>query len=104
MTTEKQIAANKANAQKSTGPKTDAGKQVVAMNAISHGILSRRHIGIGMDQTTIALESAFWRQVDRKAEQEGKDWRELIAGMLKDKPEGFGRAGWLRVSILEAGN
>lgn len=42
MTTEKQIAANKANAQKSTGPKTDAGKAVVAGNAISHGILSKR--------------------------------------------------------------
>lgn len=42
MTTPKQTAANKANAQKSTGPKTEAGKAVVAGNAISHGILSSR--------------------------------------------------------------
>lgn len=42
MTTEKQAAANKANAKKSTGPKTAAGKATVAGNAISHGILSKR--------------------------------------------------------------
>ena len=42
MTTPKQTAANKANAKKSTGPKTEAGKAVVAGNAISHGILSSR--------------------------------------------------------------
>lgn len=44
MTTPKQTAANKANAKKSTGPKTAAGKAAVAGNAISHGILSRRLI------------------------------------------------------------
>jgi predicted DNA-binding ribbon-helix-helix protein len=64
--------------------------------------MERRHIGIGRDRTTIALEPAFWRQVDRRAEQSGKEWRELIAGMLKGKPDGFGRAGWLRVAILES--
>lgn len=42
MTTPKQTAANKANAKKSTGPKTAAGKATVAGNAISHGILSQR--------------------------------------------------------------
>ena len=42
MTTLKQSAANKANALKSTGPKTVAGKAVVAGNAIRHGILSQR--------------------------------------------------------------
>jgi len=42
MTTGKQAAANKANAKKSTGPKTAAGKATVAGNAISHGILSKR--------------------------------------------------------------
>lgn len=49
MTTEKQAAANKANAQKSTGPKTPEGKAVVAMNAVSHGILSRRLFLTGED-------------------------------------------------------
>jgi hypothetical protein len=34
----KQIAANKRNAQKSTGPRTDAGKNISRMNAIQHGL------------------------------------------------------------------
>ena len=42
MTTKKQTAANKENAKNSTGPKTPDGKQVVALNAITHGILSQR--------------------------------------------------------------
>jgi hypothetical protein len=37
----KQIAANQANARKSTGPKTPAGRAVSKMNALKHGILSR---------------------------------------------------------------
>lgn len=39
--TERQIAANKNNSKRSTGPKTAKGKSIVAMNAIKHGLLSR---------------------------------------------------------------
>jgi hypothetical protein len=42
MATDKQASANKANAKKSTGPKTAAGKAMVSGNAIAHGILSKR--------------------------------------------------------------
>ena len=34
------IEANRANAQKSTGPRTDAGKQASSRNAIKHGLFS----------------------------------------------------------------
>ena len=37
---EKQLAANRANAKKSTGPKTATGKALVAMNGMVHGIYS----------------------------------------------------------------
>jgi hypothetical protein len=37
----KQIAANQLNAQKSTGPKTAAGKAVSKMNALKHGVLAK---------------------------------------------------------------
>ncbi len=41
MATEKQINANRANAQLSTGPRTEAGKAVVRHNACTHGFYSK---------------------------------------------------------------
>ncbi len=40
MATEKQINANRQNAQKSTGPKTDEGKAAVSQNAVKHGLFT----------------------------------------------------------------
>jgi hypothetical protein len=40
MATERQIAANRANAKHSTGPVTAAGKQASSQNALHHGLLS----------------------------------------------------------------
>jgi hypothetical protein len=41
MASEKQIAANRRNALKSTGPKTPEGKAVVRLNALRHGLRAR---------------------------------------------------------------
>ncbi len=38
MATPKQIAANRANAQKSTGPRTEAGKAITRLNAVKDGL------------------------------------------------------------------
>ncbi len=41
MTSERQKAANRANARRSTGPKSLAGKRAVRLNALRHGLLAR---------------------------------------------------------------
>ena len=41
MTSERQRAANQANARHSTGPKTPEGKAAVRLNAFRHGLLAR---------------------------------------------------------------
>ena len=40
MTSPAKIAANRRNALRSTGPRTPAGKLVVAQNAIRHGVFA----------------------------------------------------------------
>ena len=50
MTTEKQIAANRRNARKSTGPKSAAGKAASGRNALKHGVLSRQAIAAHEDR------------------------------------------------------
>src|ERR1035438_7200623 len=40
-TSERKIQANRKNALRSTGPKTERGKRTVARNAIKHGFLAR---------------------------------------------------------------
>ena len=41
MASPKQVAANRQNAQKSTGPTTTTGKAAVALNAMKHGVFSQ---------------------------------------------------------------
>ena len=47
MATQNQIAANRKNAKKSTGPKTEEGKAVVAQNAIKHGLTAQNPLIYG---------------------------------------------------------
>ncbi|MBN2559834.1 MAG: hypothetical protein JXQ75_02750, partial [Phycisphaerae bacterium] len=49
MATEAQIAANRLNAQKSTGPRTPEGKAKVAQNALKHGLLAKQSVVRGED-------------------------------------------------------
>jgi hypothetical protein len=44
MTTEAQILANRRNAQKSTGPRTNEGKAAISQNAVKHGLLAERDV------------------------------------------------------------
>ncbi len=51
MTGTKQIAANRRNARKSTGPTTSAGKGVSRLNAVTHGLTAQTPILPGEDET-----------------------------------------------------
>ena len=57
MATDKQIAANRLNAQLSTGPKTEEGKAVVASNAYQHGLRAQRYLAIAPEPDEFLL---FW--------------------------------------------
>ena len=45
MTSFRQVAANRANARKSTGPTTEEGKQQSRGNAVRHGLTAETVIG-----------------------------------------------------------
>ncbi len=49
MTTQAQTKANRNNAKKSTGPRTEDGKARVAKNALKHGLLARDTVLPGED-------------------------------------------------------
>src|SRR5262249_52788262 len=60
MTSEKKIAANRMNAQRSTGPRTAAGKERSRRNALKHGLSG--HGGVLNDHERAELKGtlAFW--------------------------------------------
>ena len=69
-TSKKQINANKKNALKSTGPKTEQGKEISKMNALKHGLSAR----------TMVLPYL----------EKAEDWEEHWASVLADlRPEGY---------------
>ena len=55
VTTQKQIEANRRNAQSSTGPKTAAGKAASAANALSHGLTAAGDVLL-QDESVDAFE------------------------------------------------
>jgi len=55
MASEAQVAANRSNAQKSTGPRTPEGKATVAQNAVKHGLSGRVDVIKGEDQVQFDL-------------------------------------------------
>ena len=52
MASVRQLEANRANARKSTGPRTETGKAIARLNALRHGLTSQKRV-------TLAGESEF---------------------------------------------
>ena len=60
MATQKQIEANRKNAQRSTGPQTPQGKAIVSQNAAKHGLLATQAVIRDEDQSDFDLHLAQW--------------------------------------------
>lgn len=73
MTSEAQIAANRRNAAKSTGPRTDRGKATVARNALRHGLSAEKVLTFdetnGDFQTFLDEQRAAFAPADAIEEQ-----------------------------------
>src|SRR4029078_5497460 len=63
MSSEKQIAANRANAKRSTGPNTSDGKARSRMNAWKHGLRADKVVIAGEDvKDWQAIQGELWEE------------------------------------------
>src|SRR5215472_10692703 len=75
MTSYRQIEANRRNALKSTGPRTEAGKEASRRNAVRHGLTAETIIGAMEDADDYAaFEEAIAADYDTQSAVE----RELV--------------------------
>jgi anti-sigma-K factor RskA len=75
MSSYRQIEANRRNALKSTGPKTEAGKQASRCNALRHGLTAETVVGTLEDAEDYqAFEAAITADYDAQSAVE----RELV--------------------------
>ena len=60
MISDRKLAANRRNAQKSTGPRTPSGKAIASMNAVKHGLCSSKPLITGEDEAEFVQFTADW--------------------------------------------
>src|SRR4051812_23525238 len=61
---QKQMDANRANAGKSTGPRTPGGKERSKMNAVTHGLTAQSSVLPGEDRSQLeALSASLMKQL-----------------------------------------
>jgi hypothetical protein len=68
MTSQKQIRANRRNAQRSSGPKTTQGRSISRMNALKHGLLAEQVVIPGEDFEEL---DTLRRNLDAEFEPQG---------------------------------
>src|SRR5262249_47526644 len=65
MATIRQIEANRRNSQKSTGPRTTAGKAVSSMNALKSGVHAESQVIRGEDAAALeALKTSYYESLE----------------------------------------
>jgi len=98
MISEKQLEANRRNAQKSTGPKTDEGKSVVAQNAVKHGFTANMPVIAGEDPT---IYEQFRRQLLGELLPKGP-MEIMLADRVIELSWRLKRAGRLQIGTYDA--
>ncbi len=98
MATEAQTEANRVNAQKSTGPRTQEGKAKVAQNAVKHGLRARAAVLQGEDWEEYAC---FRAGMLEELYPDGVQEMEL-AGRIVDLTWRLRRAGRYQDAVFEA--
>ena len=108
MSSEKQIAANRGNAKRSTGPNTSGGKARSRMNAWKHGLRAEKIVIAGEEAEDLqAIQRELWEEhqpspgmetllVERLAHYAWRMRRALVfeAALLEEGPIRPGRLGY----------
>src|SRR5260370_24913320 len=93
MTSQRQIEANRLNAERSTGPRTPDGKERVASNALKHGLTGKRVVLPNEDPEEFdAFRSALWVELGPQGALEEVLADEIVADAWRLR----------RIPILEA--
>ena len=79
MASEAQIRANRENAQRSTGPRTEAGRQSSRLNSLKHGLAAKMLVLSDAD-VMVWLHRQAWL---RPAESLAAWWQPVIRGYAR---------------------
>jgi hypothetical protein len=74
-----QVAANRLNAQLSSGPATETGKQIVSQNAIKHGLTGQFRVAPDESQQHFDELLAGFMQAEEPADQEEVQYVQYMA-------------------------
>jgi hypothetical protein len=97
MSTEKQIAANRQNATKSTGPISTEGKARAAQNARTHGLTAARMVVAGEEAAAV---EAFRHACYLEWQPVGAFETTLVDEIVFDTVR-LGRVPWIEASVLD---
>jgi hypothetical protein len=98
MSSASQVLASRRNAQRSTGPRTEEGKEVVSQNAVRHGLSATRDVIPGEDQEQFERHR---REMLADLAPAGA-MEALLAGRIVSLSWRLGRAQRIQSAALEA--